>query len=189
MVALDRKSARNGDATAERSCGCVVAKGVMAVEGRESLGDVRANDEVSLAKMVVRVAGGRVAAAGGGVETGTGSCCSRRSALCSALVARFAGICGIAVYARASSGSSAATVLDAAKRSVGVEMEMEIGRKGLRRGAWGGVVLRARDFSVTTVFGGLCGDTGCGEEGGAWVDVLVMAATIRAPGGRIDAHS
>ena len=79
-------------------------------------------------------------------------------------------------------------MLDAAKRSVGVEMDMEMGRKGLRRGAWGGVVLRARGFSVGTVVGGLRGDAGCGEEGGAWV-VLVMAATIRAPGGRIDAHS
>jgi hypothetical protein len=160
----------------------------MAVEGCESLGDVSGDDAVSLAKMVGRVAGGRVAAAGGGIETETGSCCSRRSGLRSALIARFFGTWGIAVYVRASSGSSAATVLDAAKRSVGVEMEMEIGRKGLRRGAWGGVVLRARDFSVTTGFGGLCGDIGCSEEGGAWV-VLVMAATIRAPGGRIDAHS
>ena len=183
--ASDRKSARNGDANAERSCGCVVSECVMAVEE----GHVTVNDAVSLAKLVVRVAGGRVAADGGGIVTGTGSRCSRRSALRSALSARFVGTGGIAVYASASSGSSAATVLDAAKRSVGVEMEMEIGRKGLRRGAWGGVVLRARDFSVTTVFGGLCGDTGWGEEGGAWVDVLVMAATIRAPGGRIDAHS
>ena len=114
-----------------------------------------------------------------------------RSALRSALFARFVGTWGVAVYVSASSGSSAATVLVAEKRSVGVEMEMETGRKGLRRGAWGGVVLRARDFSVTTVFGGLCGGTGCGDcgEGDAGDKVLVMAATIRAPGGQSDARS
>jgi len=56
----------------------------------------------------------------------------------------------------ASGGRCIATVLEAAKRSVGVDIEMEAGRRGLRRAACGGDTLRGRGVAV--VGGAVVGD-------------------------------
>ena len=106
-------------------------------------------------------------------------------------------------YASASGGSCIATVLEAAKRSVGVDIEIDAGRRGLRRAACGGDTLRGRGVAVVgdavvrgAVVGDAMGSVGpaavdCGECCGECVGAVAhwMAATIRAPGGRGGAHS
>ncbi len=139
-----------------------------------------------------------------GGEAGGGSTSLRsRSALRAAVFARFVGSLGVLSYASASAGSCIATVLEAAKRSVGVDIEMDTGRRGFRRAACGGDTLRGRGFAVVgvpairdAVVGDAMGSVGpaavdCGEYGGECAGGCVqrMAATIRASGGRSGAHS
>jgi hypothetical protein len=139
----------------------------------------------------------------GGEAGGASASLRSRSALRAAVFARFVGSLGVLSYASASGGSCIATVLEAAKRSVGVDIEMETGRRGLRRAACGGDTLRGRGVAVVgdavvgdAVVGDAMGSVGpaavdCGECWGECAGGCVqwMAATIRAPGGRSGAHS
>jgi hypothetical protein len=139
----------------------------------------------------------------GGEAGGASTSLRSRSALRAAVFARFVGSLGVLSYSSASVGSSIATVLEAAKRSVGVDIEIDTGRRGFRRAACRGDTLRGRGFAVVgdavvedAVVGDAMGSVGpaavdCGECWGECAGDCVqrMAATIRASGGRSGAHS